>query len=266
MKFRNRSTLLAAFFVVVLISLGISSAQASEFYYRFYSPPTPTVSCTSGGSTINFDITGPIGFEWHLPAGGTTIIGAYLYDGVPDTPYTFTEDGDFHGTFGGYSASTLNGYPARFGQEYQVTINGQVVATSTFEATCTGDGVGTAAVSNVDLLAGGGSAISDGRINPENYAPVALYCEGSVLTAYAIDGAGGGTLAWSFDLASDSTDSPLIDQDGSALSKTADGRYSVLAPQQDGKEYLFVFDGCPAPGTTEVYVSDLATGQMVRTD
>jgi hypothetical protein len=40
----------------------------------------------------------------------------------------------------------------------------------------------------------------------------------------------------------------------------------VLAPQSDGKQYLFVFNGCPAPGATEVYVSDPVTGQFVRAE
>ncbi|MEO8392872.1 MAG: hypothetical protein ABI700_07755 [Chloroflexota bacterium] len=253
--------------MVLFASLGISSAQAATYYYRFFSPPTPTVSCTSSGQPVYFDITGPIGFEWHLPASDATIHDAYLYDGIRDDLAPFMEDGDWQGSFGGYNAHTDNGYPASFGQEYQTEIDGHIVYTSTFLATCTGDGVGTAQIIDPfnSSAGGGGSAIGDGRINPENYAPVALYCDGSVLTAYKIDSTGG-TLAWSFDLKSDSSDNPLIDQDGSALSKTGDGRFSVLAGQSDGKQYLFVFDGCPSPGVTEVYESDPVTGQFVRAD
>lgn len=265
MKIRNRFTLAAPFFVLLVMVLGITTVQAQGFYWRF-TTPLPTVTCNEGG-TFQIDI-GNSTIDYYLPTPPAAITSAY--QNANGGAWIFEGADPFPSLSGSGtrviipSSFPVVSFPWTIGLRLDTSINGQVIYRSILTLSCADVGTGTASLAN-GVLTSGGSAISDGRINPENYAPVALYCDGSVLTAYAIDAAGG-TFDWSFDLSKTSANNPLISQMGISLSKTPDGRYDVLAPQHDGKQYLFVFDGCPSPGATEVYISDPVTGQFVRTD
>ncbi len=104
---------------------------------------------------------------------------------------------------------------------------------------------------------------TDGRINPQTFAPVVLYCEQSSLSAWAVDG----SPLFTFDTAAaetPSTNTVLLSQAGVDLYALADGGFSVVASQSDGKQYQFVFAGCPGIGATAVYISDPATGEFIR--
>ena len=260
MKLQKYSTFIAAFVALTITLLSISAAQAEDYFYRIL-PPLPVVTCSlfNGNPSLS---AGSVNIESNVPAGTTVNVYILIND-------TTTLGGSFSPPSGASTALIAgffrsdSSYPITYGVRYDALVNGHVFYRSTIVLHCDDIGVGTAEITSGAVTQNGGR-IDDGRINPQNYAPVALYCDGSVLTAYKIDSTGG-TFAWSFDL-SKPTDNPLIDQMGSALSKTGDGRYSVLASQPDGKAYLFVFDSCPAPGTTETYVSDPATGQLVRTE
>jgi hypothetical protein len=93
----------------------------------------------------------------------------------------------------------------------------------------------------------------DGRINPQAYAPVAIYCEGSEIVVYAISPTTGiGEFAFR---AAQAPASAL----GVTLDTTADGRLAVSAAQRDGKQYTFIFNGCPARAS-ETYLFDPALG------
>jgi len=267
MKLRNRSTWVVALLIMVLAWLGISGVQASSaYFYRILDLTPNTATCSTVGALIGFSVNSSGTLEYSFPAQGGHLIADAFINGINVAHSDNPVSGSFSGTTGyGVSASLIISYPLTAEFPYLTVIDGQPVYSSTVSFTCTGDGTFPITITNIDLTSGGGSAIHDGRINPENYAPVALYCDGSVLNAYKID-ATGGTFAWSFDLSKSSAGNPLISQLGIALSQTGDGRFSVLAPQLDRKQYLFVFNGCPSPGATETYVSDPVTGQFVRTE
>ena len=262
MKLQKHSTFIAALIAVTVTILGISSAQAEGFFYRF-APPLGAVTCTTSsfGPQANISI---YHVEYNLPQGATIVPYLFFND---EPPIIHTS---FAGPVGmgslGFSAFFRSGgepFPFRIGERFDTLINGKVVYRSSLILDCPGLGDGTVTVAD-EAFGGGSSAINDGRINPENYAPVALYCDGSVLTAYAIDGTGVGTPAWTYNFAALSD--ALPNQLGIALLHSPDVRFSILAAQPDGKQYLFVFNGCPAPGTTETYLSDPATGQFVRAE
>lgn len=260
-----RRALLIGFLILACTGLGMSAVQAdATYYYRWAAPSPLTVTCTNLGYEIKAVVNGTLYREYNLPAsGGHYILEAYR-NGAPlvrdDRSLAGSSRMDLTGLNGEGS-----GYPLSYLIRYQTYIGNQRVYVSTLSYGCTGDGTFPVTIVNEDTTIAG--FIDDGRINPQNFAPVALYCDGSVLNTYAIDDAGKGQFAWSFDFKNASAaDLPLISQDGMTLSKREDGRYYLLAPQQDGKQYLFIFDGCPSPGTTEVYVSDPLTGDFVQTN
>ena len=259
-----KRSVIVVVFALMLVLIGTLSAQAAGYYYRWAGSP-PGVSClTLAPGVVQYTLTN-YGDEYDMPAGAmlgssTFANGALKYNQV--TPMSGA--GANH-IVTGVGVFTLVSYPLTVVLRYDTIIDGNVVYRSDLTIYCSGDGTGTAAINN-EAISGGGSAINDGRINPENYAPVALYCDGSTLTAYAIDAAGQGTQAWSLDLSQAPSSSPLSSADGISLTMTGDGRYAVQAAQHDGKQYLFIFDGCPAPGATETYVSDPTTGEFVRTE
>ena len=95
----------------------------------------------------------------------------------------------------------------------------------------------------------------DGRINLNSCAgPVALYCDGDVLQAYAIDGeTGDGVLAFTFSDWSDvapSKNTVAASKGDLKLYHLASGEYQMNGhmPNENGKVYAFVFNGCPYNG------------------
>ena len=248
-------------FVFTLVILSISAAQAEGFFYRF-APPLGSVDCNTNGGDPRADIT-IYTVEYNLPEGASTNSFLIANDDAIFQANTPRPSGTGSQGYSAYFAPGVP-FPFRAGARYDTIIGGKVVYRSSLIIECAGLGVGTVSVVNEPVGGGGGSAINDGRINPENYAPVALYCDGSVLTAYTINSTGG-TFAWKFNVSGPS-DQPLPNELGISLLRAPDIRLSVLAPEPDGKQYLFVFDGCPYPGTTEVYISDPVTGEFVPTD
>jgi len=98
------------------------------------------------------------------------------------------------------------------------------------------DGFGSATGPYTLRIRTGGSGTGvDGRINPQNDAPVVLYCSGTSTNFYSVTGAFLGSVeAGGSGTFGSATVSPL-----------ADGRMQVSAPLPDGKAYLFVWSGCP---------------------
>ena len=261
MKAGRFAIFIAAGFVLTFMLLSVSTARAEDFFFRF-APPLGSVDCNTNGGDPRADITAYT-VEFNLPAGASTdnyVIAnddALFQSNSPRSSGTGSQ---------AYSAYFVPGvpFPFRAGARYDTLIDGKVIYHSSLIIECSGIGVGSVSIVNEAVGVDGGSAIRDGRINPENYAPVALYCDGSVLTAYKIDSTGG-TFAWKFNVSGPS-DQPLPNSLGISLLRAPDIRLSVLAPEPDGKQYLFVFDGCPYPGVIEVYISDPATGQFVPTE
>lgn len=99
------------------------------------------------------------------------------------------------------------------------------------------DGFGTSTGPyTLSIQAGGGNPmLADGRINGQQAAPVILYCNGTTLTGYSVNGA------------------PLFSAENGTTAEGAwgslgtapDGRMLLTSAFPDGKAYYFAFDGCP---------------------
>lgn len=117
----------------------------------------------------------------------------------------------------------------------------QFTAPVTGAYTFRADGFGSA-TGPYSLVIRTGVGFSDGRINPQDDAPIVLYCDGSATVFYSVTGVPLGT----------------VENGGSAtfgsatVGPTADGRMYVNAAFSDGKSYLFVWSGC-AHGSFEAY-------------
>ncbi|MCK6579801.1 MAG: hypothetical protein L6Q98_17050 [Anaerolineae bacterium] len=96
----------------------------------------------------------------------------------------------------------------------------------------------------LDIVTGGGNPMaSDGRLNPQQDAPVVLYCNGESVDVYAVDGQYQGSVA----------NGGSATFGAAVFGPTADGGMQVSAGLPDGKTYLFVWDGCGVKGSYEAY-------------
>ncbi len=259
MKFWKRTILLAVLSTFFMIA-GI--AQAQDYYFRFTNPPAQ-VYC----SNINIPHieTSSFVMEYNIPLGAS--VNTYLASNGGAAAFVGSVNGlGFAGskTISNFFAPA-SGFPFSVTLRYDVVFAGQTLASSAMTFSCD-----QATVTKESLAGAFGTSTSSAsstgtpsRINPQSYAPIGLFCSGSVLSAYVFDGPGV-TFGWSRDLSLSAAPGVLINRAGSALSRTADGRYSVSVQQADGKQYVFVFNGCPDTGTTESYVSDPATGKLNR--
>lgn len=104
---------------------------------------------------------------------------------------------------------------------------------------------------------------TDGRINPHNHAPVVVYCDDTIANIYSA--AGVFLMNVTADEAAAAAPGAVIESAGGAtLSKTADGRLSLLASLPDGKGYLFIWNGCPATAS-ETYTIEGGVGILFQT-
>lgn len=107
------------------------------------------------------------------------------------------------------------------------------------------DGFGSATGDyTLNIVTGGGNPMAaDGRINPQQDAPVVLYCSGDSVNVFSVTGqmqgsvANGGTGTFG----------------AAVVQPTADGRMEVSAGLPDGKTYLYIWDGCGMKGHYEAY-------------
>ncbi|MBK8026422.1 MAG: hypothetical protein IPK19_34800 [Chloroflexi bacterium] len=94
------------------------------------------------------------------------------------------------------------------------------------------------------IRSGGGNPMAaDGRLNPQQDAPIVLYCNDGSVDAYSVSGQFQGSVA----------DGDSATFGAAEIRPTADGRMEVSAGLPDGKTYLFIWDGCAAKGNWEVY-------------
>lgn len=257
-----RSVSMLVFTMLTLSMLFSSVSAASVYYYRWSTAPAYTCAPYMSGVAVTL-ANQPV--EWDLPAGAEFSYN-YRKNGVDDFVGPFAAPvgtGSFvYGSF----LEDFTGYPLTFEFSLLTHINGEIVYSSTLIVNCSGDSTGTPTLVNVAFpgSSNGGTQFTDGRINPQNYAPVVLYCDDSTLNAFSVDGAP----LWQSVLDGDSpAENDLLTSEGDAfLLQYPDGRYGVQATQPDGKLYLFVFDGCPSVGTFEVYVTDPTTGGLIRTE
>lgn len=112
----------------------------------------------------------------------------------------------------------------------------------------------------------------DGRLNLQAYAPAAVYCDAanSRVAIYGIDDAGHGYEAIFVPYA-DLPDIPVSNQliaqfEDIRFFRLSTGEYQVSAgPDAEGKEYMLIFDGCPA-STAAAYLFDHLTGALTQTE
>ena len=127
-------------------------------------------------------------------------------------------------------------------------------STLTFVAPVTGsytfrvDGFGSATGDYtlvIQVEPGGNPMAADGRINPQQAAPVIIYCDASTIIGYNVEGASvfsienGGTASGGW----------------GSIAPTADGRMQLASSFPDGKPYALIFDGCPH-GSYTAYSGD----------
>lgn len=191
--------------------------------------------------------------------------------------------------FGDSHRSRLVDVNLTAGTEYVMVISSYLAnRVGGFNGTITGVGTATVAtyVPPVDPVdpgspngAGGGASTvfvgfnpNDGRINPQAYAPVAIYCDAanSRVAIYGIDADGEGFEAI-FVPYSELPETPasnlLIEQFGDIrFYRLSTGEYQVSAgPDAEGKEYAALFDGCPW-SYVEAYIFDHLTGMTTLTE
>lgn len=94
---------------------------------------------------------------------------------------------------------------------------------------------------------------TDGRINPQQAAPVILYCDGTETVVFTISG------EEIFRVENGESGSG----GGAQINPLSDGRMQLNVPFPDGKEYIFVYTGCPH-GTYEAYTGDPVFSSPVR--
>lgn len=108
-----------------------------------------------------------------------------------------------------------------------------VTGTYTFRADGFGSSTGPYVLSIV--VGSGNPMLNDGRINGQQAAPIILYCDGTTVHGFSVNGAP------LFSVANGETTSGAWGAVGTA----PDGRMLVSGWFEDGKAYYFAFEGCP---------------------
>jgi hypothetical protein len=102
----------------------------------------------------------------------------------------------------------------------------------------------------------------DERINQDAWAPVAIFCSSGGVNVMTVASSTLLTPLFSAsaeDVTGAAAGATIASAGGVSLSKTGDGSLQVLAPQSDGKGYLYVWNGCPRTWST-TYTVDPVTG------
>jgi hypothetical protein len=256
LKFVSRGSILALLVFVLLISASVTFAETSVFtgfiasgsQYDLYSltftvptQVTATLVCDFDGVSRPLDPVLSVFDEFGNPAD---IITAILYNddgfGLDDFPNGVDCDAfdssylNFNVEPGTYTFR-VDGFGSSTGP-YTLTINHTVIT---------------------------GHQFTDGRINPHNHAPAVVYCNGTTADIYSP--AGVLLMSITADEAAAAAAGAVVESaGGAAVSKTADGRLSLLATLPDGKGYLFIWNGCPAV-TSETYTIEGGVGILFET-
>lgn len=113
----------------------------------------------------------------------------------------------------------------------------------------------------------------DERINPQDYAPVAIYCRDNGVDIYWIntDGSGMPFVFASNALiatvpAAPAEDTEITASGAVSLYRLVSGEFYVSAgPDAEGKTYAFLWNGCP-PAYSQTYIRDANTGEETLTE
>lgn len=187
MKLKRHVFIIVALFIAALLP---SVVHAQTYYYRWQSGIVFTCSTFGGAITVGLSHQ-PV--EWNFPVGGTFTIN-YIRNGAVTTDGPFpgpTGMGSF--TFGAFAASGFFAYPLTFAIRLDTIIGGSVVYSSTVSVSCSADSSGDATITNVTggstsgTVPGSKPVFTDGRLNPDPGAPVAIYCNSSSVTILRIN-------------------------------------------------------------------------------
>ncbi|MEZ4671248.1 MAG: LysM peptidoglycan-binding domain-containing protein [Anaerolineae bacterium] len=181
----KRSVVVITILIFVLLPATI---YAQTYYYRWQ--PSINFTCGPSGSGVEVVLSGqPV--EWNLPAGASYTIN-YIDNGVvtPTGPFPLPV-GMGSQLFGAFSQS-FSAYPFTFAIRLDTIISGSVVYSSSVSVNCAGDSSGAATITNSVGGTGSGASYSkpvftDGRLNPDPGAPVAIYCNSTGVTILQIN-------------------------------------------------------------------------------
>lgn len=245
-------TLFVLAFTLLVLTLLTPAARTNAATFDSSITPIVDLGCTAFSAEVHFTA------DRNNSGASGEIMEARVFDGKNNLIYVI--DSDPLPLYSGWVLNRINEAYTSAPQANPLRLDLVSIAGNGFDEQPVYSTTGTC-----PGLATTGNAFTDGRINPQPYAPVVLYCAKTTLTAYSVTGTQ--TFSHTFDSSASVPANSIIESGGGAdLYALADGRYAVIAPQSDGKRYMFVFDGCPNPGATEVYVSDPVTGQFVRSD
>lgn len=209
---------------VTAANLAGSSDTFMILYQGSFDPASPLTGCLA----INDDGGGALGLKSQIPNYALTANTQYT---MVISSFGQNKSGTFSGTISGPGDVMLGLYqpPAQ---------DGAPTAPEVFR----------------------GFEPGDGRINLQAYAPAAVYCDAanSRVAIYGIDEAGSGYPALfvnEADLPPTPTEEQghlLVAESGNIrLYRMTTGELQVRnGPDADGKEYAFIWDGCPATGGT----------------
>lgn len=166
-----------------------SASQAATYYDRFVSPNF-TVTCEPAVNPFHLWVNGTIVEERNLPAGATVITSEFVNGGlIGQVSQTSVANGTF--THGG-SVLEIYAYPASFSERLETVINGKMLYSSTWTASCSGPGTGTIELVNQafggdacaplpdssvmgDLPAGAQAYYAPGKVSPDVFINPGTY-------------------------------------------------------------------------------------------
>lgn len=152
----------------------------------------------------------------------------------PGSDSSDTINADFYNDDGFGLDDDPNGVECDAFDSSRVIFVAPVTGTYTFRA----DGFGSATgpyTLTITVVGGGNPMLVDGRINGQQAAPIILYCDGTTLNGFDVNGAplfsveNGGTASGTW----------------GSVGTAPDGRMLVSGWFTDGKAYYFAFEGCP---------------------
>ncbi len=166
------------------------------------------------------------------------VLSVFFPGGNPsDTSFADVYNDDGFGT-----DDDPNGVECNAFDSSRVRFSTPVAGTYTFRADGFGSSTGPYTLT---VGADSGNPFTDGRINPQQAAPYALYCDKTTTVVYSAAGQEVFRVENGEEGSSGNARIEII----------SDGRMMFTAPFPDGKDYIFAYNGCPH-GTYEAYTGD----------
>lgn len=234
--------------------------SASTYGYQAF----PFYVSADGGYTLTVT-------EANLAASSDTFMILYQGSFDPASPLTgcLAVNDDGGGALG--LKSQIPNYALTANTQYTMVISSYGQSRpGTFSGTISGPGDVLLGIYQPEAFRG--FEPGDGRINLQAYAPAAVYCDAanSRVAIYGIDEAGHGYEAIFVPYA-DLPETPVSNQliaqfEDIRFFRLSTGEYQVSAgPDAEGKEYMLIFDGCPA-SSADAYIFNHLTNELTQTE